>query len=556
MSYGDFRQPGGEHVPLVGRPRGAAWRALQADGVVWEGQVFLVGDEADLAARMIVTHRRVSFARGGIIVLDLAREWLRPAPILRRDGTILLSITPPGTSYDVESETIPLRMRDGHPAAGQVIAMLAGSGARRILPDAVSGTDFVRAELPPLPDFRQAKPVPKTEAEPTLNDFPLLPTRLDDDLPFGSFEFQEPRPRTSSLPSSVLPPSEPPPDHDTVVRPTPPPVSSHRDRSWNLEPQVRQMMPSRTPRRRRGWVFRIGGLVVLLAFSALLGADRIPLPSIDSLNFDPSGAGPTATAPSTAQFVPPTTTAGETSTELADTADFALGIGSEGRLVPTPTGNNAPAAQDATEPAATEAPPATEGPAATEPAVIGATEPAAEPTEAPEDTATEEPATTEEPAAAEPTATTEAPAATTETAATATPAESAGPLQLTVAQANRGATLPEYGLTPPNEGEWLVVMLELTNQTDENVELTLEDFVLTVDGTDLAVDRRSTVVATILRLPGAPDSLTDTVRVEPDEPLTLPLVFQVPVEATDLTLRYGDVELNLSSDLAVNGAST
>src|SRR5919112_688165 len=43
-------------VPPVGRPRGAIWRSLQADGVVWEGQVLLVGDDVDLAARMIVTH--------------------------------------------------------------------------------------------------------------------------------------------------------------------------------------------------------------------------------------------------------------------------------------------------------------------------------------------------------------------------------------------------------------------------------------------------------------------------------------------------------------------
>src|SRR5690606_28322350 len=129
-----------------------------------------------------------------------AREWLRPAPILRRDGTLLLSITPPGLSYDVEPETIPLRMRDGHHAAGHVIAMLAGSGARLILPESVSGSDYARAELPPLPDYRRAKPVPKTEADSAFNDFPLIPTRLDDDLPFGSFEFQEPRPRTSPLP--------------------------------------------------------------------------------------------------------------------------------------------------------------------------------------------------------------------------------------------------------------------------------------------------------------------------------------------------------------------
>jgi hypothetical protein len=58
MPNRDEQQHGSPHdVPPVGRPRGAVWRSLQADGVVWEGQVLLVGDDVDLAARMIVTHR-------------------------------------------------------------------------------------------------------------------------------------------------------------------------------------------------------------------------------------------------------------------------------------------------------------------------------------------------------------------------------------------------------------------------------------------------------------------------------------------------------------------
>ena len=70
MPNRDEQQHGSPHdVPPVGRPRGAVWRSLQADGVVWEGQVLLVGDDVDLAARMIVTHRRVVFVRGGEIVL-------------------------------------------------------------------------------------------------------------------------------------------------------------------------------------------------------------------------------------------------------------------------------------------------------------------------------------------------------------------------------------------------------------------------------------------------------------------------------------------------------
>nr|MBA3450189.1 hypothetical protein [Chloroflexia bacterium] len=138
-------------VPPVGRPRGAIWRALQADGVVWEGQVQLVGDDVDLAARMIITHRRAVFVRGGDLVLDIARDWLRPEPVLRRDGVLDLYVTMPDANLFDEPLRVPLRMREGHPAAGHIIAMLAPSGVRRIAPNALSGMDRVRESSPPAP---------------------------------------------------------------------------------------------------------------------------------------------------------------------------------------------------------------------------------------------------------------------------------------------------------------------------------------------------------------------------------------------------------------------
>ena len=131
-------------VPPVGRPRGAVWRSLQADGVVWEGQVLLVGDDADLAARMIVTHRRVVFVRGGEVVLEMPRGWLRPEPVLRRDGVLELFVAMPGGNVFDEPLRVPLRMREGHPAAGHIIAMLGPSGVRRISPDALSGLERAR----------------------------------------------------------------------------------------------------------------------------------------------------------------------------------------------------------------------------------------------------------------------------------------------------------------------------------------------------------------------------------------------------------------------------
>ena len=139
-------------VPPVGRPRGAVWRSLQADGVVWEGQVLLVGDDVDLAARMIVTHRRVVFVRGGDVVLDVPRAWLRQEPVMRRGGVLDIFVSAPGSNVFDEPMTVSIRMREGHPAAGHIIAMLAPGGARRISPDALSGMERAR-EAAPAPRF-------------------------------------------------------------------------------------------------------------------------------------------------------------------------------------------------------------------------------------------------------------------------------------------------------------------------------------------------------------------------------------------------------------------
>ena len=85
-----------EHLPNVGRPKGSTWRHLQDEGIVWEGQVLITGDETDLAALLIVTNMRLAFVRGGTVALEVDRDWLDPAPVLRRTGTVQLWISPPG----------------------------------------------------------------------------------------------------------------------------------------------------------------------------------------------------------------------------------------------------------------------------------------------------------------------------------------------------------------------------------------------------------------------------------------------------------------------------
>ena len=86
---------------------------------------------------MIVTHRRVAFVRGGEIVLEIPRDWLRPEPVVRRDGVLELFVLTPGSDLFAEPESFPIRMREGHAAAGHIIAMLAPGGVRRIAPDSL-----------------------------------------------------------------------------------------------------------------------------------------------------------------------------------------------------------------------------------------------------------------------------------------------------------------------------------------------------------------------------------------------------------------------------------
>ena len=395
-------------TPLVGRPRGAAWRALQADGVVWEGQVFLVGDGVDLAARMIVTHRRIAFARGGEVVLDIARPWLRPAPYLRRDGSVLLSIAPPGARYGEPPETVALRMREGQPAAGHLVAMLAGSGARRVPADLDALEAFIR---PALPERVGA------EGQSGSGGWPNAPLALPA-VPLLRFEATPPPMLPSS--SSGLAAAGPElavADPEPVVRQPAPPVATGRDRDWNL-PARKHLVPRGQRRSRWGWALRLTGLVGLLSTAAAFGAGRIPSPLT---SFGTNGQRPTATAAATMAAGPALI-----AQEAAEQTAIALGVGgsnggespertvSEGERPAIEVGRGSLAAPAATAP--TAPPPAAIAPLASETAEAsdrktgfaaqtapeapeeGPTE--AAPVETPAPTPTAEPAPT---AAAEPT---------------------------------------------------------------------------------------------------------------------------------------------------------
>ncbi len=501
-------------TPLVGRPRGAAWRALQADGVVWEGQVYLVGDDVDLAARMIVTHRSVAFARGGTIVLDIPRAWLRPAPMLKWDGTVVLSISAPGSTPYSERDTLPIRMRDGHPAAGHVIAMFAGNGARRMPADAPPGDDFARAMLPPLPQASIPAALPERvrsngAATNIFDDPDVFPGRAPDPArSFGTTNGS--RPQAASAANGL----------DPVIRQPAAPVSTASQRDWNLQPPLlaNHLVPRSHRRNRWTWALRLGGLVGLLAAAALFGTGHIPTDFGGSRAAPPALPSATASSRSTqapsAADLPPTTAASLAANQTA----VALGVGGPD-AEPTV----------ALQPIVPTFPPA---PSAN--ASHGADVAAAVPTVAvpkptpPAPTATSEPPPTQPPAAA------------------AAPANDK--LALSVETATRGNTLPQFGLPPSADGDWLPLIVAVTNQGSAPAQFAMNQAQLRSQpgGGVSPLDSGSGVIAGLVGIDPALGP-NDVLSLAPGETKKVLLLFVVPPSSDQYVLQFGPTTVDLGA---------
>ncbi len=586
------RTEGTPDLPLVGRPRGAAWRSLQAEGILWEGQVFLVGGEADLAARAIVTPRRLVFARGGEIALDVPRVWLRPAPFLRRNGAVVLNISPPGARYGEPPETLVVRMRDGHPAAGHLVAMLAGSGARRIPSDLDALAVAVR---PALPDARDDRERPAWVRAENRDAEPSGPSEMDYQPPSRAREIPAPIwPEDRDLPSPAVSAERDAgggtgwvrEDGPAVVRQGPPPVAPAQTRDWNL-PFHQPLAPRSQRRSRWGWAFKLSGLVVLLGTAAAFGAGRIPSPLDSFMAAEPTPtigavliAEVTATALTPEAALAPAGVGGPSGPiGAADPVVTVLAVAdgsTESWTEPTPA-PPAPAviaplgADDGTD----EPPSATDGridvdtaapAAAQEPTTTPAPEPTAQPeptvaaTTAPEPTAEPEPTSAPDPTATPAPQATATPApepaadpATEQQAEAAQPALATAP-ELTVQLAAGGATLPAFGLPPSSGGNWVVVIADAANASEEPLELAMDDLRLRSqpDDTETALDPGADLVAAVANIQPA-FAAGDVVDIAPGEAVRLVLLFQIDPTATDLELLAGDEAIDLGPALAAGG---
>lgn len=532
-------------LPHAGRPRGDAWRALVAEGIEWEGQVLLGSEDHPLSARLIITSQRLAFAKGGEVVLDIARWWLKRPPFLSGNGAVNLRIET-GSGH---RDRLSFMARDGRPASSDIVTLLThGKQALPSAPLEPVYTEVPRRSSPARSEPEPVEPEPRTK--PLVDDGHIYAESVIDattlqvldttDFPPVT-ETQTPSTHRGSTAGAGAMAGEPI-TISTLGNQT------HRSGDWALNPipslDMRSSRPSRT-----GWAFRLSGLVVLIALAAALGTSNMPDTNLrDHGNsiIAPLTGGDTATAENLAQVVSTATTessGGETQATIdAQATSIALGIGGDDITETQTVTSTSTVTPSATMTASTE--PTT--PAPTEPVIIPAddetatsTPPVETATETPTETVTAQPTDTPFPTdttAPTETATTEPTVEPTETAtlaateivsptvgvtdtATTVPADTetseptetmtaeptptegfpfqnrtvgddelpdqvfaTGQFRYTVEYAERGAEIPTLELPPVDAGEWVVIVLHAMNWSSEPATLNMADFQLLVSG--------------------------------------------------------------------------
>ncbi|MDQ3043542.1 MAG: hypothetical protein M3R06_00100 [Chloroflexota bacterium] len=571
------RQTARDLAPSVGRPRGAAWRGLNADGIVWEGQVLVVGAETDLAARLIITNDRFVLARGGAIALESRRAWLRPVPRLEEGDLFRVVITPTDGSGDAVD--LLLQAREGRRAAAHVVSLLAGAGIRPV----AAGTPVTP---PPRPyvSVEQARAIRPNGFESTA----ALP----------------------DLPDLVRDPLNAERDEHVMIPSRSAPNGIGRNHDWNLQPG--KGLAPHGERRRRSWFVRASGLLFVL-IAASIGANWYGTPSLPDRVVEQSPLRPSngvshvstggetaaavgASAPTSAVLSAPPYSGQAMRAALDARTAEALGVG--GMASNTPTATTVPervVIVDTPRESTPFLPPPTQSSSptatatrvvavatSTPTAIVTATSSATATSRPPTATATEPPATmtaTSRP----PTATaTEFPATVMATAApptataTATPAFPVQPPSLglneiadqtlvvgsfrhTVEGAARGVALPALALPDNGYGEWVVLMVYAANTSNQPAVLNMASFQLVAAGQVAVVDIGTAQIAAFAGLNPA-FSNTQAITFAPGQGQRLLLLFLIRPGSVNLTLLASDTPLRLDlalesgAEISVDGA--
>ncbi len=544
-----------DDLPIVGRPRGSAWRQLQSEGILWEGQILVAGGETDLAALLVVTNERLSLIRGGAIALDIKHDWLAAPPALRRTGTIGLQVRTPGQRLP---ESLSFIVREGRLAAAELVDVLTPH--ERYEPEFPTWDSNMFLDEDPIIPAHRAPYERKHSPAPVdpLPAFPVYAALDDDDFP------------------PIAPPPDPMPDWSGAPRLAagaaidPAANVIPRQNDWNLQPI--SGMDNKERRDRRAWVGRIAAIFLAVAGIAAWQSGLLPdstairdqlannTPEIRTIAELPVGT-PTeqpATSPAltptseaaaeparTAESTATSADAGPSSTEQkptyapAEQTALALGVGGV-ETDPVDTAATPPPA----ELAATDTP-VIEPPAATEPAQSTGDETG---TAQQDEAATSEPRSADEPAATQaPPTQSVMPARTPSDAATA----SSGQLDYEITDVQTGASLPDLTLGPLRDEQWVVVTLDVKNRGSDVAMLDMTGFVLkTADGSDYELDSATGAVAAFLGMTSG-----STREIGPGERLSTVLVFVPPADATGFTLEMGDMSLSLEPGAASQAAA-
>ena len=263
-------------TPDVPRPALAAWQTLESERIQWEGQVLIVGQEADLPALLVITGKRLALIANNEIALEFPLAWMRPEPKLAAENGIRLFISPDGN--DQISQPMLLRAKDGRAAAAEIGAVLTGR------------TFNSRAENSAMhiPEWKDRVGASPSVALPQLND-DATPARPVQKAAWPPAE-------TKGVSSTTKPTSKPKPSANTAPWrvgsdvPKPAPVPTDASRAARLLGTSRDgYTVSEAPAPARGanvvpqserkhrlpmWLLNLSVVVLLLAGFGYAAADR------------------------------------------------------------------------------------------------------------------------------------------------------------------------------------------------------------------------------------------------------------------------------------------
>ncbi len=354
-------------LPLVPRPRASLLEPIQQEGVSWEGQVLIVGNEGDIPAMLYVTSSRFLLTNRDTILLEAPRPWLVPAPLRVQESDVRISITPEGVMPgSTTTERLLLTVREGRGPASQLVAILTGRARKEQInaefPTWNDGVGAGRSSmLPPLPAFEASQDVPKQKetgaADPeTRGAAPIEPWgERPERRPSIPFQAPEPEPvEPQSHAARFL--------SSRAAAPEPAPAPEQKPR--RAKPQNVTPITEERRKRRAGvgiWTTRIAMVVIIALVAGWFArpylpdevTERLPAAIVDDNGGDDEVAL-TTTGNTGSTISDGTSGAGTSPEELMPTA-AALGVGGATSEIPDPKENGDPSGPDGVLPTPTPA---------------------------------------------------------------------------------------------------------------------------------------------------------------------------------------------------------